>query len=239
MRQRKVLILGGSSDIGFETVKLFLNHNWKVTAHFNSRRIILKESYKHKKSFSQFKFDLKKIYKFEKFLDKNKSKFGNFDAFVNLTGYLKPTTFEKFSIKDLYDHLNANSISSLLVIRKIILGMKKRKWGRIVNTSSIGTKFGGGLNNFAYSLSKFNNEFFPAYFKNVYSKNVIINSLQIGLTKTKILQKLQTKDYKKRVKVIPLNRMAKPSEVADYIFYLCNDKNKLLTGSVINISGGE
>ena len=33
--------------------------------------------------------------------------------------------------------------------------------------------------------------------------------------------------------------MAKSSEVADYIFYLCNDKNKLLTSSVINISGGE
>ena len=78
MKQRKVLILGGSSDIGFETVKLFLNHNWKVTAHFNSRRIILKESYKHKKRFSQFKFDLKKIHKFERFLRKNKSKFSDF-----------------------------------------------------------------------------------------------------------------------------------------------------------------
>ena len=239
MRQKKVLILGGSSDIGFETVKLFLNRNWQVTAHYNSRKINVKEFSDHKNNFLQFKFDLKKIYKFEKFLHKNRSKFSDFDAFVNLAGYLKPTTFEKFSIKDLYDHLNANSISSLLVIRRIIPGMKKRKWGRIVNTSSIGTKFGGGLKNFAYSLSKFNNEFFPGYFRNVYSKNVIINSLQIGFTETKMLKKLQTKDYKKRVKLIPLNRTAKPIEVANYIFYLCNDANKLLTGSVINISGGE
>ena len=199
----------------------------------------MKESYKYKKSFSQFKFDLKKVNKFEKFLYKNKLKFSNFDAFVNLAGYLKPTTFERFSLKDLYDHLNVNSISSLLVIRSIISGMKKRKWGRIINTSSIATKFGGGLQTFAYSLSKFNNEFFPVYFKNVYSKNVIINSLQIGLTNTKLNKKLPSKDFKKRVKLIPLNRMAEPIEVANYIFYLCNDKNTLLTGSVINISGGE
>jgi len=41
MKQRKVLILGGSSDIGIEAIKLFLKNNWKVTAHFNSRKINL------------------------------------------------------------------------------------------------------------------------------------------------------------------------------------------------------
>ena len=238
MSQKNILILGGSSDIGAESIKLFLKNDWKVTAHYNSKKI-KPEIYKnYEKNFSQFKFDLKKIMEFEKFLKKNKNKFSQFDAFINLAGYLKPTTFEKFSTKDLYDHLNVNSISGFLVIRTIILGMKKRKWGRIVNTSSIGTKFGGALNNFAYSLSKFNNEFFPKYFKNFYSKNVIINSLQIGLTKSKMNKKLK-KNYRKRIKLIPLNRMADPDEVANYIFLLCCDKNTLLTGSVINISGGE
>ena len=238
MNQKEVLILGGSSDIGTESIRLFLKNGWKVTAHYNSHKITSKEFINYKKNFSQFKFDLKKILEFEKFLKKNREKFSKFDAFVNLAGYLKPTTFEKFSIRDLYDHLNVNSISSFLVIRTIISEMKKRKWGRIVNTSSIGTKFGGGLNNFAYSLSKFNNEFFPNYFKQFYSKNIIINSLQIGLTKSKMNKKLK-KNYKERVKLIPLKRMANPKEVANYIFLLCGDKNTLLTGSVVNISGGE
>ena len=117
--------------------------------------------------------------------------------------------------------------------------MSKRKWGRIINTSSIGTKFGGGINNFAYSLSKFNNEFFPQYFKNFYSKNVIINSLQIGLTNTKINKKLKNKNFKARLKLIPIKRMANTKEVANYIFFLCSETNTLLTGSKINISGGE
>ena len=155
-----------------------------------------------------------------------------------MAGYLKPITFEKFTTQSIYDHLNVNSISSFLVIKTIISGMKKRKWGRIVNTSSIGTKFGGALNNFPYSLSKFNNEFFPKYFKDFYSKNVIINSLQIGLTKSKLLKKLK-KNLNKRIKLIPLKRMATPEEVANYILFLCSDKNTLLTGSIINISGGE
>jgi NAD(P)-dependent dehydrogenase (short-subunit alcohol dehydrogenase family) len=238
MNQKNVLILGGSSDIGVASIKLFLKNGWRVTAHYNSKKIestIFKEE---EKNFLQFKFDLRKIKEFEKFLKKNEKKFKKFDAFINLAGYLKPVTFEKFTTQNIYDHLNVNSISSFLVIKTVISGMKKRKWGRIVNTSSIGTKFGGALNNFPYSLSKFNNEFFPKYFKDFYSKNVIINSLQIGLTKSKLLKKLK-KNLNKRIKLIPLKRMATPEEVANYILFLCSDKNTLLTGSILNISGGE
>lgn len=238
MNQKNVLILGGSSEIGLACIRLFLKNSWKVTTHYNSKKIKSKIFNNYEERFSQFKFDLKKIKGFEKFLKKNKKKFNEFDAFVNLSGYLKPTTFEKFTTQNIYDHLNVNSISGFLVIRTIISGMKKRKWGRIVNTSSIGTKFGGAINNFAYSLSKFNNEFFPKYFKDFYSKNVIINSLQIGVTKSKMNKKIK-KNYNERIKLIPLKRMANPEEVANYIFFLCSDKNTLLTGSIINISGGE
>ena len=52
-------------------------------------------------------------------------------------------------------------------------------------------------------------------------------------------KKLKSKNYKNRVNLIPIKRMANPKEVADYILFLCSDKNTLFTGSVINISGGE
>ena len=99
MSQKNILILGGSSDIGAESIRLFLENNWKVTAHYNSKKISPNIYKNYEKVFSQFRFDLKQISKFEKFLKKNKKKFNKFDAFVNLAGYLKPTTFEKFSIK--------------------------------------------------------------------------------------------------------------------------------------------
>jgi len=240
MKTKKVLILGGSSDIGIESIKIFLKNNWDVTAHYNKKKINPKKLFLNdEKKFNQFKFDLKRLLDFEKYIKKNKKKFNNFDAFINLAGYLKPTSFQRFSLKDLYDHLNVNSFSSFLVSRAVIPGMEKRKWGRIVNTSSIGTKFGGGLNNFAYSLSKFNNEFFPKYYKKLYSSNVTINSLQIGLTKSKLIKKLKNKNYKRRIKLIPLNRMATTEEVANYLYFLCSEKNSLLTGTIINISGGE
>ena len=84
MIQKKVLILGGSSVIGIESIKLFLRNGWKVTAHYNSNKIKFKEFNAFKENFSQFKFDLKKISQFEIFLKKNRKKFDKFDAFVNL-----------------------------------------------------------------------------------------------------------------------------------------------------------
>ena len=236
---KKIFILGASSDVGINVTELFLKSGWNVTAHYNKsnkKLIYLKSKYKE---INIIKFDLKNIFKFEKYLKKNKKLFNSYDAFVSLTGYLKPSSFENFKAKDIIEHFNVNYLTNLLVIREVVKGMKKRKSGRIVLSSSIGTKFGGGLNTLGYSISKFNNEFFPVFFKTLYAKNITINTLKIGVTNTKIHNNLKAKNMKKRIKLIPLKRMASIKEVSTYIYFLCNEKNKLLTGSVINISGGE
>jgi len=236
---KKIFILGASSDVGVNVTEQFLKSGWHVTAHYNKsnkKLIYLKSKYKE---IDIIKFDLRNIFKFEKYLKSKRNLFKNYDAFVSLTGYLKPTSFEKFKASDVIEHFNVNYLTNLLIIREIVKGMEKRKNGRIVLSSSIGTKFGGGLNTLGYSISKFNNEFFPAYFKKLYEKNITINTLQIGLTNTKIHDKLKSKNMEKRIKLIPIKRMASVQEVATYIYFLCHEKNKLLTGSVINISGGE
>jgi len=239
-KNKRVLILGASSDIGVETCKKFLENEWVLTAHYNTNNKALKNL---KKKFplrlNLLKFDLKQVLSLEKYLNKNKTMFIKFDAFVNLAGYFKPTTFENFKTKDLIDHISANSISNLLFMKIVLKGMKKKKWGRVVNTSSIGTKFGGGNESFCYSLSKFNNEFFPSFYKNFYSSNIMINTLQIGVVKTKMHKKLPNKNMKKRINLIPIKRIIEKSEVSNYIYFLCTDENTSLTGQIVNISGGE
>ena len=235
---KNILILGASSDIGLKTTKLFLDKGWNVFGHYNNNVSSLKKLQKKYKKLKLFKFDLKKISSFEKYISRNVN-IARVDAFVSLTGYMKPTKFENFKIKDIQSHFNANYLANILVIKKVVKYMIKKKWGRIVLGGSIGTKFGGGLNNFAYSLSKFNNQFFPAYYKKLYSKNITINTLQIGVSNTKIHKKIKSKNMKKRIQLIPIKRMGNPNEVANYLFYLCSEENSLVTGSVINASGGE
>jgi 3-oxoacyl-[acyl-carrier protein] reductase len=237
VRNKKIIILGASSDIGVETVKLFLNNNFTVLAHYNKNK---KDLAKIKsKKLKLFKYDLKKIFQFEQFIKKNQRLFSDYSYYTNLCGYLKKIEIKSASVKDYYDHLNVNYFSNFIISKYLIKSMVKRKFGRILFTSSIGTKFGGADNTFIYSTSKYLNEFFPRIYKSSAKNNVLINTLQIGLTKTKMNLIDKKKNLKKRVNLIPLRRMAKPSEVASYIYFLLSENNTLISNQTLNISGGE
>ena len=67
----------------------------------------------------------------------------------------------------------------------------------------------------------------------------LIDTLRIGVTNTKIHKKNGKKNLKDRIKKIPIGRMAKTQEIADFIFYLSSEKNTFITGEIISISGGE
>ena len=118
--------------------------------------------------------------------------------------------------------------------------MIAKNYGRILNCSSIGVKFGGGHNSFNYSLSKHCMEFIPNKFKEWSRKNVLINNLRIGVTNTKIHKKMKKSlNLKKRISLIPIKRMATSTEISNYIYNLVSQKNSFMTGQTITVSGGE
>ena len=237
--KKNILITGASSDIGISVVEKYIENGWSVTAHFNknSKKLMKLKNLNH--DLHLFCFDFKNISKFEIFIKKNKLFFEKFDAFVSLTGLNNSKHFNLLKINDLNFHLNVNYFSSLLIIKELVSSMKKKKWGRILLTSSIGTKFGGGKTTFGYSLSKYMNEFFPYILKENMEYNVLYNCLRIGVTDTKIHKNVKNKNMKKRINLIPTKKMAKPTEVAEYIYFLCSPKNNQISNQVLNISGGE
>jgi 3-oxoacyl-[acyl-carrier protein] reductase len=231
--KKNVLILGGSSDIGLELTKKFLDEKiYNVSLHYNTNSKIIKNS-KYKCKF--IKSDLS--HSNEKIILK---KFKNdYDIIINLVGYISGKTFEQFTTKSLEKTLRINSFIPMLIIRKSLKKMIKKKWGRIVNSSSVGVKFGGGKQTFEYSLSKHLNEFIPSYFKKIADKNIFYNTVKIGLTNTKIHKKISNKNLVKRTKLLPIKKMATSKDIANYIFYIASKENQFITNEVINITGGE
>ncbi len=238
MKKKKILILGASSDIGLKVVEQSLMENWNVVAHFNKNSKKLNELKKiHNENIQLIKLDLKKINNLN--LKKYKKIIQDVDSFVSLTGFLKNNSFNKIDLKNLYDHLNVNFISNIYFINFIMKNMIKKRWGRILLSSSIGTKFGGGNSTYYYSLSKFMNEFIPSEFRRKYAKYILYNVLQIGVTDTKIHKKISSKNLKSRIKLIPIQKIASTKEVAKKILFLSSEKNTLIHNQVLNISGGE
>ena len=70
-------------------------------------------------------------------------------------------------------------------------------------------------------------------------KNIFINALTIEVVNTKILKSIKGKNIKKRVKLIPIGRMAEPKEMSRIIYDLASEKNTYITGEKITIAGGE
>ena len=236
----EVFILGASSDIGIETVKIFINNNWKVIAHYNDNAEKLKTLQKKNKSqIKLLKINFKDVKKANKEIDKNKKILKEVNSFVSLIGFLRANNKMKINFESIIEHIKINFFSNLIVLEAIKHNMLKKNFARVLLSSSIGTKFGGSKTTYAYSISKFLNEFIPSEFKKKYAKKIIYNVLQIGVTKTKIHNKIDKKDMKKRKKLIPIERIANPNEVAQKIFFLSSEKNTLIHGQVINISGGE
>ena len=237
---KHVLILGGSSDIGIEVIKGFLKKNWKVSAHFFKNKKKLRFLEKKYKNLDIIQFDFTKVNenKIERLISKKFKK--NYDSIINLVGFIDNKSFEKTNLKTLLKSIIANALVPILIEKKLVKKMLIKKWGRILNCSSIGIKFGGGQNSYNYHFAKHCLEFIPNSYKKWAKKNVFINNLRIGVTNTKIHKRMKKNlNINQRLKLIPINRMAEPKEISTYILNLSTENNSYMTGQTITVSGGE
>jgi 3-oxoacyl-[acyl-carrier protein] reductase len=238
LKKKKILILGASSDIGIEIIRKYLEKNCKIVAHYNKGNKSFFELAKKNKNIEIVKFDfIKSFPKLEKLA--RKKIFKNCNILINATGYLKEIEFNKIKIKDIENALQANFYPAFVFTRVLGEKMIKNKWGRVVHLGSIGVKYGGGIKNLSYAFSKHALEFFPNHTQNWAKKNVLINTVRVGLTDTKIHLKLKSKNMKKRINLVPLKRMANKKEIANFIYFLGSDLNSYISNQVIGISGGE
>ena len=240
-RKKHVLILGGSSDIGTEVVENFLRLGWNVTAHFFKNKKKLYTLKKNSKNLNIIKFNFANYNNtnIEKLMVKKFNE--KYDSIINLIGYVDNKGFENTNLNSILKSITINALIPILIEKMLVKRMLLQKWGRILNCSSIGVKFGGGINSYNYSLSKHCLEFIPSSYKNWAKKNVFINNLRIGVTNTKIHNKMKRtlKMMKKRIELVPTKRMAEPNEISAYIVSLTTDSNSYMTGQTVTVSGGE
>ena len=89
-----------------------------------------------------------------------------------------------------------------------------------------------------FYICKHINEFIPGYIRKLCSKNILYNTLRIGVTDTKLHSKIKNKSLKQRIKLIPMKKTATTDDIAEYMFYLIVHNN-FIANELINITGGE
>ncbi len=230
---KKILITGSGEGIGLQCLKKFESNNWEVIPHyFRSDKSFKKTmSYKNR-IFCDFT-NQKKILSFLKKISKL-----NIDAVINCAGVFDNSKKKKNRIKEIQKVLFVNTIVPIMITETLLENMIKNNFGRIVNISSIGVKYGSNENNLFYGVSKAGLEMSSRSFSKKCAKhNVLINNVRPGPTHTNFLIKT-AKNLKKRKELIPAKRFCKVDEISELLFFLINN-NTFVTNENISISGGE
>jgi len=223
-REKRALIVGGSSDIGSELAEIYLQKGFEVLCTGS------KENYVHEKATYASGINLTSTRGVEMLqcLAKDFSP----SCVAYLPGFIDNLTIDEATVESLSKAFTCNTFGYWLVISSCRGAMRERGFGRFCSISSIGSKFGGG------SSSKIVLEFFPRELRELGSFNIFVNNIVCGVTDTKML------DYKKeskarRASLIPAKRLASPQEIALEIYALGSDENTYRHCSNTTISGGE
>lgn len=237
---RHIFITGANSDIGIALCRLYLASGHRIFAHYRQNN----EKFTHllEEAGSKmvlFQGDFRNSDTVETMLAAHDGAILGTDIFIHLASMRESLPFSEINSEILLRHLTANLLPALLFMRTLGPRMVSRGWGRIVLGGSIGVKFGGGSSSFCYSLSKHALEFIPAVHKEWAVHDVLINTVRIGVTDTRLFSGEERLSLPKRVALIPIKRSAEPEEMAELIYWLGSEKNTYVTGQVISASGGE
>jgi len=236
---REVLITGAASDIGIAICLQYLFKGYRVLGLYNKGKAALTHLAKENSNLTLYPLDFTSPENIENFIQAEKEGLLACDTFVHAAAIVEPVQFSELSADKLLRAFTINVIPSILFTRTLTPAMVKRGWGRIVNLSSIGVKFGGGSKTFPYSLSKHALEIFPQEHKTWAASNVLINTIRIGVTDTRMHKADPEKNMDQRVTMIPMKRMATPDEMAKVVYWLGSEQNSFMTGQVIAAAGGE
>ncbi len=166
------------------------------------------------------------------------SLFGGVDILVNNAGITKDKLFLRMSLEDWEEVLRVNLTGTFLITSLAIKGMLKKRWGRIVNISSV-VGFTGNIGQVNYSSTKSALiGFTKSLAKELASRNITVNAVAPGFIETDMTSVLSDELKQAYLKNIPLGRFGKPEDVAGVVVFLCSDYASYITGEVLHVNGG-
>jgi len=254
IKGRRAIVTGGSSGIGFETARQFLEEGVRVLiTGRNEKKLMAARDDLAKHTGGEVHAvvaDMTKESDIEKMVDAARQKLGGVDILVNNAGQMYSGRFAVIRDDELQTQLDTKLFGFLRAIRAVYPMMKAQKWGRIVNTIGGAGKepdpymFGSGVTNSALlNLTKSLSTEFGA-------DNVLVNAICPGWVATDLwvrntegLKKelgVQTEEEARKLaaKKNSLGRMGKPEELANATVFLCSERASYITGVSLNLDGG-
>ena len=237
LKNKKVLITGATGGIGNNLVETFNKMESTILATGTNDEKLQKLKNDYPKIFIK-KFKLDEHNKIEKFVDEVDNQLDGVDILINNAGITLDNLSIRLTEENWKKVLDINLTSSFLMCKFIIKKMLKRKYGKIINISSI-VGHTGNLGQANYAASKAGLIAFSKSLAIEYAKkNININCVSPGFIKTEMTDKI-SEDFKNiLISKIPSGVLGSSQDVSNCVAFLASDISKYINGETIHVNGG-
>jgi NAD(P)-dependent dehydrogenase (short-subunit alcohol dehydrogenase family) len=166
--------------------------------------------------------------------------FGHVDVLVNNAGVTRDNLVVSMSDDEWNEVLATNLTGPFLMIRQLLPVFMARRFGRIINVSSVVSHGGSGQANYAAAKGGLN-ALTQTIAKEYGRKGITCNAVLPGFFDTDLTRESlppSARDFWKSFCPMPKGRMGDPSELADVVLYLASAKASFINGELISVTGG-
>jgi len=241
LQNKVAIVTGGAQGIGKAICQRFVKEGARVGM-FDLNEQMIEKTVQELKNLQVnvlcIKVDVSSFSEVKEAVNKVIDIFGRIDILVNNAGITCDRLLVRMKEEEWDSVIRVNLKSAFNLIKIVSPFMLKRKYGRIINISSIiGLRGNEGQANYASSkagliaLSK-------SAAREFGRRGITVNAVAPGFIQTSMTENLPEKTRDALVSKIPLRRIGKPEEVASLVTFLASDEADYITGEVIRIDGG-
>ena len=242
MSTRVALVTGGTGGIGTAICKRLIDAGHKVATNYRNEEKTRAWQEKMKADGYEVtvaRGDISSPGDAEAMVRQVEEALGPVDILVNNAGITRDGTFHKMTAEQWQDVINTNLNSVFNVTRPVINGMRDRKWGRVVQISSINGQKGqygqanyaaakAGMHGFTISLAQENAR-----------HGITVNTVSPGYIGTDMVMAVPEAVREKIVAQIPTGRLGTPEEIAYAVAFFLPEEAAWITGANLSANGGQ
>lgn len=236
---RTALVTGGTRGIGAAISKALKDAGYNVAASYAGNDEAAAK-FKAETGIAVYKWDVASFDACADGVKKVEAEVGPIDVLVNNAGITRDVPFHKMTLDQWNAVINTNLGSLFNMSRQVIEGMRGRKFGRIINISSINGQKGqfGQVN---YSASKAGDiGFTKALALETARGGITVNAICPGYINTEMVQAVPKDVLEQKIlPLIPANRLGEPEEIARAVVFLASEDSGFITGSTLTVNGGQ
>ncbi|MBE4909270.1 3-oxoacyl-ACP reductase FabG [Bacillus luteolus] len=240
LQDKVAIITGAANGLGYEAAVTFTREGAKVAlVDFDQSGEQRAQELKDQGADVEFfQVDVANRESVDNMVSQVLDRFGKIDILINNAGITRDGMLTKLSQEDFQKVLDVNLTGVFNCTQAVVPHMISQSYGKIVSTSSVSGVYGNvGQTNYAATKAAVVG-MTKTWAKELGRKGINVNAVAPGFIETNMVAAVPEKVIEQMKSIIPLQRLGKPSDIANAYLYLASDEATYVNGTTLHVDGG-